>query len=179
MNLPGASLVVHLTETDSTQTQARKLAEQGCPDKTVVWADVQTAGRGRLERTWSSPPGNLYFSAVLRPTFAPAALAAYGLAAAESIALALREHAGVETAVKPPNDVYALKDGEARKISGILAEAAGGQSSVDWLVVGVGVNVNKVPPKLPGATCLKCLTKKDWDVEKVLAAVWSRLKDAA
>jgi len=175
VNLPGASLLVHLTETDSTQTQARKLAEEGCPDATVVWADRQSAGRGRLERHWESPEGNLYFSAIFRPRFAPTALAAFSLGAAGAIAAALRAHAGVATAVKPPNDVYALKGRSARKICGILAEAAGGQEKLDWLVVGVGINVNLVPPKAPNATCLKCLTTKGWDVGEVLAAVWPGL----
>lgn len=177
MNLDGASLVVHLEEASSTQTEARALAKKGCPDRTVVWADRQSAGRGRLERKWESPAGNLYFSAVLRPSFAPSALGAYSLAAAEAVAQALREHAGVETTVKPPNDVYAVQQGEARKVCGILAEASGGQRALDWLIVGVGVNVNKVPPRLPGATCLKRLTKKDWDVGGVLRAVWARLRE--
>jgi len=175
VKLPGAALVVHLTEADSTQTQARKLAEEGCPDGTVVWADRQSAGRGRLERRWESPKGNLYFSAVFRPSFPPTRLADFSLSAARSVAAALREHAGIETAVKPPNDVYARKGEEARKICGILAEAAGGQEKLDWLVVGVGINVNLVPPKAPNATCLKCLTTKAWPVEGVLAAVWPAL----
>ncbi|MBI3550969.1 MAG: biotin--[acetyl-CoA-carboxylase] ligase [Elusimicrobia bacterium] len=168
MTLPGISQVLHLPVTDSTQTVARFLAEQGAPHGTLVWADRQTSGKGRLERKWKSAPGGLYISLILRPDFPPSRLAELSVRAAEAAALALSGLGGIETAVKPPNDVYALKNGRARKICGILAEASGDSRKTDWIVLGVGVNVNN-KPALATATSLKSLTRKPWKAAEVLA----------
>jgi BirA family biotin operon repressor/biotin-[acetyl-CoA-carboxylase] ligase len=175
---PGVTQLLRLDETTSTQTLAKALAEQGAPEGTVVVARRQTAGRGRLERRWESRPGGLYASLVLRPRFAPGRLGGFGVTAAEALAAALAGHAGIETAVKPPNDVYAAcDDGKPRKLCGLLCEAAGGSKTLDWLVVGMGVNVNNAVT-LETATSLKKLTGRSWDVEDVLRAVlnsfWSR-----
>jgi BirA family biotin operon repressor/biotin-[acetyl-CoA-carboxylase] ligase len=161
-----------LPVTDSTQNVARFLAEQGAPHGTLVRADRQTAGKGRLERKWESKPGGLYFSLILRPDFAPSKLADLSLATGEAAARALQGLAGIETAVKPPNDVYAIKNGKARKICGILAEASGGERKTDWLVVGVGINVNN-KPALASATSLKALDGKTRNLETVLAKFMS------
>lgn len=181
MTIPGAGQVLRLAETDSTQTVARFLADQGAGDRTLVWADRQTGGRGRLDRKWESKPGGLYATLILRPKLPPARLGEVSLLAGQAAASALSRHAGVETAVKPPNDVYALdKRGAKRKLCGILCEAAGSGARLDWLLVGIGVNVNN-PVSLPTATSLKKLTGKAWDVERVLAAVLAefwRLYDA-
>lgn len=176
-----AAHVLRLDETDSTQTVARFLADQGAADRTLVRADRQTGGRGRLDRKWESKPGGLYFTLILRPKLTPARLGEVSLLAGEAVAAALSRHAGVVTAIKAPNDVYALgRDRKPRKLCGILCEAAGGESRLDWLLVGVGVNVNN-PVSLPTATSLKKLTGRAWDVEKVLGAVLAefwRLYDA-
>jgi BirA family biotin operon repressor/biotin-[acetyl-CoA-carboxylase] ligase len=156
-----------LPVTDSTQSVARFLAEQGAPHGTIVRADRQTAGKGRLERKWESKPGGLYFSVILRPDFPPSKLAELSLAAGEAGARAIRALSGAEVAVKPPNDVYAVKNGKARKICGILAEASGGEKKTDWLVLGVGINVNN-KPALASATSLKTLDGKTRDLSKVL-----------
>ena len=168
MNLPGISQVLHLPVTDSTQTVARFLAEQGAPHGTLVRADRQTAGKGRLERRWVSAPGGLYVSIVLRPEFSPARLADLSLATADAAARALRDLGGFETAIKPPNDVYAIKNGAARKICGILAEASGNERSTDWVVLGVGINVNN-KPRLGSATSLKTAAGRAYDLDVVLA----------
>jgi BirA family biotin operon repressor/biotin-[acetyl-CoA-carboxylase] ligase len=169
--LPGVSQLLRLPETDSTQTVARFLADQGAADRTLVWADRQTGGRGRLSRKWESKPGGLYATLILRPAFAPSRLAEVSLLAGAAAAEALTGLCGVAAAVKPPNDVYAASArGRAKKVCGILCEAAGGQTRVDWLLVGLGVNVNN-PVSLPTAVSLKRLTKKAWDVEDVLRAV--------
>lgn len=173
--LPGVAQVLRLPETDSTQAVARFLADQGAADRTLVWADRQTGGRGRLSRRWESKPGGLYATLVLRPKLAPSRLAEVSLLAGAAVAAALARHAGVETAVKPPNDVYAAgARGKGRKICGILCEASGGQTRVDWLLLGLGVNVNNAV-SLPGATSLKRLTGRAWEVEGVLRAVLGEL----
>ncbi len=109
---------------------------------TLVIADRQTAGRGRLGRRWASPAGGLWFSLVLRPRIPPDRAPALALVAALDWAevLALR---GVPARVKWPNDVWA----EGRKIAGILTEMSAEADRVHWLVLGVGVNVNNRPPR--------------------------------
>lgn len=160
--------LLHLTEAASTQDLAKGLAMQGAPDRTLVWADRQTAGRGRLGRRWKSPDGGLYFSVILRPRFPPAALAEFSLAAAAAVAAALARETGITTAVKPPNDVMGLtKAGKPRKVAGILAEAAGDSRRVEWLVLGVGVNVNNSPP-LASSASLRSLTGRTWKIPDIL-----------
>ena len=174
MKLPGVTRLVRLRTVDSTQAVARRLAEEGAPDGTLVWALAQTAGKGRLDRRWRSAPGGLYASWLLRPKFAPERLAELSLACGEALAEAMREF-GVAAAVKPPNDVLALcPDGKARKLCGVLCEAAGDSASLHWLVIGFGVNVDNAPP-LARAISLSALTGRPVGVEAVLKAVMARL----
>lgn len=176
--LAGVRRLVKLAATGSTQTIARRLADEGAPDGTLVWALRQTAGKGRMARRWRSAPGGLYVSWLIRPKFPPARLADFSLACGAAAAAALRDASGVETAVKPPNDVLARSaDGKFRKLCGILCEASGDSSSLHWLVVGVGVNVDNDPP-LKRATSLKALTGRRSGLEPVLAALMKRLTRA-
>jgi BirA family biotin operon repressor/biotin-[acetyl-CoA-carboxylase] ligase len=176
--LAGVSRLVRFSELSSTQVEARRLAEAGEKAGTLVWALRQTAGRGRMGRKWRSAPGGLYVSWLLRPAFAPARLAEFSLACGAAAAAALRDVAGIETAVKPPNDVLAKgADGGFRKICGILCEASGDSTSLHWLVVGIGVNVDNVPP-LKRATSLKTLTGARTGLEPVLKALMRRLERA-
>jgi BirA family biotin operon repressor/biotin-[acetyl-CoA-carboxylase] ligase len=140
--------LVHLGETASTNDDARRLAAEGAPDGTLVWADRQTAGRGRRGRRWESPPGNLYMSLLLRPDAPLAQAGQIGFLAAVAIAeMASGLLPGRAVACKWPNDV--LIDG--KKAAGLLleSEAAGdGMRSggkIDWLVLGLGVNVASHP----------------------------------
>lgn len=175
MKLPGVSRLVKLKTTASTQTIARRLAEEGAPDGTLVWALRQTAGRGRLGRRWCSEPGGLYVSWLLRPRFPPARLADFALACGAAAAAALGETAGIKTTVKPPNDVLAFcPDGRRRKLCGILCEAAGASDSLDWLAVGIGVNVDNAPP-LERSTSLRALTGRRWALSAVLGALMKRM----
>lgn len=176
--LPGVRRLVRLDETDSTQSVARRLAEEGAPDGTLVWALRQTSGRGRMGRRWRSAPGGLYFSWLIRPKFPPARLADFSLACGAAAAAALRDAAGIETAVKPPNDVLARgADGKLRKLCGILCEASGDSRGLHWLVVGVGVNANNAPP-LKRAASLRTLTGRKTALEPLLRAMMSRLVKA-
>lgn len=123
---------------DSTNRVARELAREGCPEGTVVVADKQTAGRGRLGRRWFSPEGrNLYFSVVLRPRISPTYLYHATMLAAVSVCEALRNR-GIDALIKWPNDVYV----RGRKICGVLNEAELSGSRAEFVVLGVGVNVN-------------------------------------
>ncbi|MBI4062042.1 MAG: biotin--[acetyl-CoA-carboxylase] ligase [Elusimicrobia bacterium] len=177
MKLPGVRRLVRLKRADSTQAAARRLAEAGAPDGTMVWALSQTAGRGRMGRRWRSAPGGLYASWLLRPKFAPDRLGEFSLACGKALAETLRAF-GAAATVKPPNDVMALcPDGKARKLCGILCEAAGDSRSLHWLAVGFGVNVNN-PPPLKRSTSLRLLVKRRVGIAPVLRAAMARLSRA-
>jgi BirA family biotin operon repressor/biotin-[acetyl-CoA-carboxylase] ligase len=126
------------TTTGSTNDDARALAIGDAPEGTVVLAALQTAGRGRLGRSWESPAGGVYLSAVLRPQVAPAAVSSLALAVALGVACGL-ESLGFEPRLKWPNDVL-LEDG---KVAGILLEMNAEADRVDYVVVGVGLNVRR------------------------------------
>ena len=178
MKLAGVSRLVRLDETDSTQAVARRLAGEGAPDGTLVWARSQNAGKGRLGRRWRSAPGGLYVTWLIRPRFAPRRLAEFSLACGAAAAAALRELGVERPAVKPPNDVLARgADGKFRKICGILCEASGDPERLHWLAVGVGVNVDNDPP-LKRATSLRALTGRRAGLEPVLRALMRRLSRA-
>lgn len=130
--------VRHVTETGSTNADLAAAAAAGAPGRTVLVADHQTAGRGRLDRRWDAPSGaNLLASVLLRD----ADIAAGANAAVQRLSLAARsaceEVAGVRADLKWPNDL--LVDGA--KLAGVLAQGGDG-----WLVVGIGLNVGWAPP---------------------------------
>lgn len=178
MRLSGVSRLVRLASADSTQSIARRLADEGAPDGTLVWALSQSAGRGRMSRRWRSAPGGLYVSWLIRPRFPPARLADFSLACGGAAAAALRELGVERPAIKPPNDVLARgADGRLRKICGILCEATGDSERLHWLVVGVGINVDNAPP-LARATSLSALLGRRTGLEPVLRALMRRLSRA-
>jgi BirA family biotin operon repressor/biotin-[acetyl-CoA-carboxylase] ligase len=129
-------------ETTSTNDVAARYAEQGAPEGTTVVASAQTAGRGRLGRSWYSPPGSgLYVSVVFRSArAAPFLTLAGGVAAAESV----RAATGLPLEIKWPNDVVTRSAGgpsRRRKIAGVLAEASSTAEGVQHVVVGIGINL--------------------------------------
>lgn len=148
----------------STQVEARRLAVAGAPHGTVVVADAQTEGRGRLGRAWTSAPGeNLLLSVVLRPEVPvrEAPLLTLGAAAGVATALDLR--------VKWPND---LVDDGGHKLGGFLAELDADGERVAHVVLGLGLNVNQVAfPGLPNATSLRALRGGPQDRDEVLDTV--------
>jgi BirA family transcriptional regulator, biotin operon repressor / biotin---[acetyl-CoA-carboxylase] ligase len=152
----------------STNDEAKRLAEAGAKDWTVVWAREQTAGRGRGGNAFVSPPGNLYFSVILRPACSAASAAQLGFVAALAVGetVALRLPRGRELRYKWPNDV--LVDG--RKLSGILLEStAARDGTLAWLVAGIGVNVASHPDGTAWpATSLQALGVAPISVEGLL-----------
>jgi BirA family biotin operon repressor/biotin-[acetyl-CoA-carboxylase] ligase len=131
----------------STNARARELAAEGKRD-VVVLADEQTGGRGRLDRSWSSPSGGIWLSVLFRPDVPMAQTPVFTLAAAVAVARAARE-AGVEAVIKWPNDVLVEVEGTERKLVGILTEMEGEADRVSWVVVGIGINANVDPTDLP------------------------------
>ncbi|MCX5171142.1 biotin--[acetyl-CoA-carboxylase] ligase [Streptomyces antibioticus] len=134
--------------TGSTNSDLAALAVKGeAAEGAVLIAEEQTAGRGRLDRRWTAPPrSGLFFSVLLRPAEVP--VARWGwltLLTGVAVASGLARAAGVDTALKWPNDLLVTVGGEERKAGGILAERAG----EDGVVVGVGINVSLRADELP------------------------------
>lgn len=132
-------------EVASTSDVAKALAEDGAAHGEVVIAERQTAGRGRRGRTWVSPPGkNLYLSVVLRPELPARRAPEVTLVASVALCEVVRE-AGVAAEIRWPNDLLA----RGRKLAGILTELAADPDHVQWVVLGIGVNLNAGPEDFP------------------------------
>jgi BirA family biotin operon repressor/biotin-[acetyl-CoA-carboxylase] ligase len=138
---PRSSLIHYHPELDSTMNRAMDLARAGCPPYTVVVADRQLQGRGRMQRQWQSEEGGLYFSMVLRPTLLPRVCPVINLAVALDLVATLARCCGIAARVKWPNDV--LVDG--RKIAGILSQMEVEADQVAFINVGIGLNLNNQP----------------------------------
>ncbi|WAX78260.1 biotin--[acetyl-CoA-carboxylase] ligase [Streptomyces sp. KMM 9044] len=137
--------------TGSTNSDLVARADEGTADEgAVLVAEEQTAARGRLDRQWTAPArSGLFFSVLLRPTEVP--VARWGwlpLLTGVAVATGLSRTAGVDTALKWPNDLLVTVGGEERKAAGILAERAGD----DGVVIGVGINVSLRTDELPVPT---------------------------
>jgi BirA family transcriptional regulator, biotin operon repressor / biotin---[acetyl-CoA-carboxylase] ligase len=129
----------HFETLDSTNDLAKELAARGAPEGTVVVAETQTGGRGRLGREWNSPPGvGLYVSLVLRPMLPPMELPQITLTTAVAVVRAVRRVAGVAPGIKWPNDLLI----GGKKLGGILTEMETESDRIRHVVVGLGLNVN-------------------------------------
>jgi BirA family biotin operon repressor/biotin-[acetyl-CoA-carboxylase] ligase len=174
--LPDGFVLYHLDKVSSTNDEATKLAAQGAPSGTVVLADTQTSGRGRLGRAWQSRPGNLQASFVLRPDCALRSAGQLSLLAGVALAEALIEHGpdGLDLRLKWPNDVLI----SGAKVAGILLESAGDRSGrLDHVVLGIGLNIVWSPTALSypvtslNAVGFEPRVPKDW-----LSAIASSLR---
>jgi BirA family biotin operon repressor/biotin-[acetyl-CoA-carboxylase] ligase len=146
--LPPGYVLHAFDRLESTNDEARRLAEQGAAAGAVVVAGEQLKGRGRHGRAWDSPPGNLYASLLLRPEGTLAEAAQLSLVASLALAEALIALAppAVDVRVKWPNDVLV----RGAKVAGFLLEsAAAADERVDWLIVGSGVNIATAPAGTP------------------------------
>lgn len=131
----------------STNDRARELAAEGAADVAVI-ADRQTAGRGRLDREWASPPGGIWVSVLVRPSLPVDRVSILTFAAAVAVVRAAAE-AGVEARLKWPNDVLITDDEEERKLAGILTESSTRNGRLQWAIIGIGVNANVDRDDLP------------------------------
>jgi BirA family biotin operon repressor/biotin-[acetyl-CoA-carboxylase] ligase len=151
--------VILLDSVSSTNDEVRRLAAEGAPEGTVVVADRQSAGRGRLGRRWSSPPGlGLYVSVLFRPREVPEKITRWTVAASIAACEACRHSSGRAVSIEWPNDLVF----ERRKLGGILAESRVGADGACELVLGSGINVHQracdFPSKIAGrATSLHLL----------------------
>lgn len=166
----GVPRVVALRETTSTLDVAHTLAADGTPAGTLVLADEQTAGRGRAGKAWSSPStSGIWLTLVERPRD-PATLEVLSLRVGLRAAAVLDRFAAGTVSVKWPNDLWLGR----RKLAGVLSEARWRESRVEWVAVGVGVNVD-APRDVPTAAGLEPGTRR----VEVLAELVPALRAAA
>lgn len=167
-----------LPETGSTNSEALRRAHEGAPDWTVIAADRQTAGRGRLARAWHSPPGSgLYCTVIVRPRIAPAELSFITLAAGVAVCLAIESACDLKATIKWPNDI--LIDG--RKVAGILTESDLTRGNTPTVLIGIGINVTHAesdfpPDVLARATSLFLASGSLFSRKEILAAIIPQLK---
>lgn len=166
----GKSIFV-FKETDSTNIQAKTGGEKGEPHGTLYVAESQSAGRGRRGRSWESPAGeSIYMSLLLRPEFPPVKAPMLTLVMALAVARALRERTGVDVQIKWPNDLVV----QGRKICGILTEMSTEMTWINYVVIGIGINVNQneFPEELKDcASSLKMETGRRFRRSHLIAAV--------
>ena len=158
--------ILHYTTVDSTNNLALSFAREGVQEGTVVVAEYQTHGRGRFKRRWTSPRGeNLLFSIVLRPKFESSRAPMLTHLAAQSVAEVLKREFQLPLKLKRPNDVVV----GGRKIAGILTESRPYYQCLEYVVVGIGLNVNSRRRKLvKKATSIYDETSKKAEKQRLL-----------
>jgi BirA family biotin operon repressor/biotin-[acetyl-CoA-carboxylase] ligase len=140
-----SSHIHYRSSVDSTNNLAKELAEQRAPEGTLVITEKQTGGRGRRGRSWSSPAGaNLLFSVLLRPTMQADQVFVLTMILALAAIEAVKALSGFSPGIKWPNDLY----GGMKKLAGILTEFAAKDRKAEWVVLGLGMNVNWYPQDL-------------------------------
>lgn len=166
-------LIHHCVETGSTMNEAATLARQGCPDFSVVVAERQTEGRGRLQRSWDSADGGLYFTVVVRPEIALASAGLVNLAAAVDMAEILRRDYRIEARLKWPNDILV----ETKKICGLLSQMVVEGGQIAHITIGVGLNVNNRPERHePNAVSMQQLLQRKTPRREILIHFLERFK---
>ncbi|MBI5870167.1 MAG: biotin--[acetyl-CoA-carboxylase] ligase [Actinobacteria bacterium] len=170
--------IVHLEETGSTADEARRLIGEKVPEGTVVIAEGQSSGRGRLGRAWQTPPGQaVALSVVLYPSLSPTQVPLLSLATGIAVRNAVESVTGGEASpvVKWPNDVYL----NGKKIAGVLVEMAAELDQVKWAIDSVGINVNNsfVDTQLADrATSLAVELGRKFSRRELVAAVLDELE---
>ncbi len=174
--------VVYFEETDSTNNQAKAAGESGASCGTLFVADRQNAGKGRRGRTWESPAGqSICMSLLLRPDIAPGNASMLTLVMGLSVAEAIREATGLMAWIKWPNDIILEESGTdiGRKVCGILTELSTEIEAINYVVIGVGINVNQTsfPAELADtATSLKLELGKGLRRSELIAAVLEKFE---
>ena len=146
----------YFKEVDSTNNVAKYLAEDGAEEGTVVVAEVQHRGKGRRGKTWISPPGGVWMSIILRPDIPPSKAPLLTLVTGVAVAETLKDELMLDVGIKWPNDIIIGN----KKVCGILTEVDASINNVNYVVVGIGIDMNVDVPVFPpdlqkGATSLK------------------------
>ncbi len=167
--------IIYLKKVDSTNSFASQLIKSKKEkyeslDGTVVLAESQEKGRGRLERIWLSPSGGLWFTIILRTTLKEKELPEVTLIAAYSVASVIDEQYGINAIIKWPNDIYYRQS----KLGGILTEVEKVDHSI-FLIIGIGINANldvvDIAPLIKESTSIKIISGKDIEREQLLSKI--------
>lgn len=171
---PGLEHRIHyFPEVGSTMDPARELARGGAEEGTIVIAEAQTQGRGRLSRQWLSPRGGIYFTIILRPEISPAYAPRMNLMASVAVANTVRRLYGLKAEVKWPNDVLIA----GKKICGILAEMDAEMDVVKFVNLGIGINANtSIDVFEERATSLKDALGSDISRKELLSALLAEIE---
>ena len=162
---------VYFDATDSTNVQAKRLAEAHAPHGTLVVSDRQDGGKGRRGRSWASPSGvGIWMSLILRPEIAPSSASMLTLAAALAVREGIQEETGLSPLIKWPNDLVL----NGKKICGILTEMSTELMEIQYVITGIGINVNQreFPPEIRDtATSLSQEAGRSFRRSSLIAAI--------
>ena len=136
--------VYYFEEIDSTQNFAEQIAGDKKEDGTIIIAEKQTSGRGRLERKWTSPKGGIWFSLIIHPKFDVASSTLIPIAGGIALSKAIKSVLDLDASVKWPNDIT-LK---GKKVAGMLVDASFEANNIDYLILGIGINFDIDTKKL-------------------------------
>ena len=169
--------IIHHQEAFSTQETAKSQAVQGAREGTVVVAETQSGGRGRIGRGWTSPSGGIYLSIILRPNIKPTEALRLPLIAGIAVARAIEKLIDLKPKLKWPNDIII----DDLKTGGILTEMSAEVDRLDWVIIGIGLNVNTprkaFPPEVEGiATSLREVKGTDIPRIKLLQHILTELE---
>ncbi|WP_342541232.1 biotin--[acetyl-CoA-carboxylase] ligase [Heyndrickxia sp. FSL K6-6286] len=140
------SMIQYLDTIDSTQKVAHQLAQEGCPEGTIVVAEEQTNGRGRLTRHWHSPKfTGIWMSIVLRPKLPPFKAPQFTLITAVAVVQAIEQLFDLQPEIKWPNDILI----KGKKVTGILTELQADSDKIHSIIIGIGINVNQTREDFP------------------------------
>ncbi|HAM81161.1 biotin--[acetyl-CoA-carboxylase] ligase [Ornithinibacillus bavariensis] len=171
--------VIHKASTPSTQIVAHQLAQEGAGHGTVVIADEQTAGKGRLSRDWYSAKNKgIWMSIILRPNILPYLAPQLTLLTATVLADVFQKKLQLAPKIKWPNDII-LND---KKVSGILTEMQAEQDKINYVIIGFGINVNHEQKELPNtiinrATSLKIETGQAWEIIDLIQRILATFEE--
>ena len=136
--------VYYFEEIDSTQNFAQNIAVDKKENGTIIIAEKQTAGRGRLDRKWTSPKGGIWFSLIIHPKFDVSSSTLIPILSAVALSKSIKSVLDIETEVKWPNDITM----NGKKVAGVLVDASFQTNSIDYLILGIGINFDIDTKKL-------------------------------
>ena len=136
--------VYYFEEIDSTQNFAQNIAADKKENGTIIIAEKQTSGRGRLDRKWTSPKGGIWFSLIIHPKFDVSSSTLIPILSAVALSKSIKSVLGLETEVKWPNDITM----NGKKVAGVLVDASFQTNSIDYLILGIGINFDIDTKKL-------------------------------
>jgi len=171
--------IIHFEEIDSTNNYAKKIANEGCVHGTIVVAEKQTLGRGRVGREWKSfNSEGLWFTIILRPDLEPENVQMVTLAASVAVVEGIFENQGIVCGIKWPNDIIL----DNCKLGGILTELSAEPGHVNYVVVGIGININQDSDTFDDeiknkATSLKIHTGKSVSRVKLLGSILTKFEE--